>query len=80
MSNDGEITLVEADGDRFEFGITVERLDSLLATLSGHFESPERGTCVEDIVAVDPDGTCPDLVGQEWARPMSRVQTAAARP
>ena len=64
---------------RTVLGVIVERLLAKPRPRPLHLNR-RRGGGIEDVVAVDPHGSRTHAIGEAWALPMSRVQTAAARP
>jgi hypothetical protein len=51
-------------GDRLDLGVGLENLVAHLAAPAGLLVPAERQGGVEDVVAVDPDGAGPELLGQ----------------
>ena len=47
----------EADGYRLGLGVCLETFFAQFATLTTHFETAEGCSRVEDIIAIDPDGS-----------------------
>src|SRR6185437_5753845 len=57
-------TDLQLGGDGLDFGVGMERLMAHLAAPAGLLVSAERQCRVEHVVAVDPDGPGPELLGQ----------------
>ena len=72
--------LRHADRHGLVLGVVLQPFFAQLAAHARHLEAAERSGGVEHVVAVDPHGAGPQLIGQRVALPTSRVQTAAARP
>src|SRR5580700_6702144 len=56
--------LLQLSGDGLDLGVGMERLVAHLAAPAGLLIPAERQCRVEHVVAVDPDGAGPELLGQ----------------
>src|SRR5207253_3926120 len=55
MSATAAVKMLELDPGRFEFGVLVERMQRLVATVTRLFEPTKRRSHVATVVLVDPD-------------------------
>ena len=69
---------LHADG--LDLGVELEGVVAHFASPAGLLVAAEGKRGVENVVAVDPDGSGAQQAGQRWAFVMSRVQMPAARP